>query len=323
MDQKEKALQELKQLINQAQQLLDRAHAKLTEIEGNTQNVPPQQQPQPPRPVSPTQHIIQERIGSSTRMRSPQTVPSQAPATRPEKMLVGIEKLDDLLGAGIRTSSNVLLVGPPYSGKDILAWNFIATSLRDQIPVMIITTDKSINDIKMEISRIYPEVENAETAGLLRFIDVYSRSIQTQTQSQYAVTIDNLINVSSLMKATDSIASQFLSTKPYYRLVFTSLTSYLNELDEKIYIKFIQQFAQKRKSEYCTSLYLLEAGLFDKKVVDAITYLMDGSITFKSEGSKIYLRVEGLGTVRSRDWVEVFLHETTFELGAFTLEKIR
>ena len=67
----------------------------------------------------------------------------------------------------------------------------------------------------------------------------------------------------------------------------------------------------------------MEAGLFDKKVVDAITYLMDGSITFKSEGSKIYLRVEGLGTVRSRDWVEVFLHETTFELGAFTLEKIR
>ena len=323
MEENDKAVQELKQLMNQLQQLLDRAQAKLSEIEGKSQGVPNQQITQAPRPVSPTQHIIQERIGSSTRMRSSPIVTSQPPTARPEKLLVGIEKLDDLLGGGLRTSSNVLLVGPPYSGKDILAWNFIARSLQDKIPVMIITTDKSINDIKLEISRIYPDVENAEAAGLLRFIDVYSRSIQTQTQSQYAVTIDNLINVSSLMKATDSISSQFLATKPYYRLVFTSLTSYLNELDEKIYIKFIQQFAQKRKSEYCTSLYLLEAGLFDKKVVDAITYLMDGSITFKSEGSKIYLRVEGLGTVRSRDWVEVFLHETTFELGAFTLEKIR
>ncbi|EQD75154.1 ATPase, partial [mine drainage metagenome] len=119
------------------------------------------------------------------------------------------------------------------------------------------------------------------------------------------------------------IAGQFLTIKPYYRLVFISLTSYVNELDEKVFLKFIQQFAQKRKSDYCTSLYLLEAGLFDKKVIDAITYMMDGSITFKSEGSKTYLKVDGLGTVRSRDWIEVFLHETTFELGAFTLEKIR
>ena len=319
-DQKERLLKELRQTAQDLMNSIARAQEKLNEIQGllNSSNAVQQPVRVAPSSTSPLQSSIHRRLPSAP-------IPSPSPPSmdRPEKLRTGIEKLDDLLSGGIRLSSNVLLVGPPYSGKDTLAWNFVGQSLREKIPVAVITTDKSINDLKMEISKIYPDVNAAEASGYIKFIDVYSKSIQSQTQSQYAVTIDTVINVSSLLKAMDTIVSQFANIAPFYRLVFTSLTTYVSEIDEKVLMKFVQQFAQKRKSDGGTSLYLIESGLFDKKVIEALSYHMDGSITFRTDASKLFLRVEGLGSVRSRDWVEVFPSENTFELGAFTLEKIR
>lgn len=336
-DSKLRLMRELRQISSELRRLTELANAKIREIEAITgpthekTTAPPPQNTssngnnqqgnsvpeQAPRQTSPMQSTIQQRIPKSA------TSMQQGERPKVEQVLTGIEKLDDLLSGGLRTSSNVLLSGPPFSGKETMAWNFLATGLRDGIPIVVVTTDKSINDIKHELSKIVPGVEQAEADGMLRFVDVYSRSIQTQTQSQYAVTIDNIINISSLFKAIDAITAKLLSHSQTYRLLFTSLTTYVNELDEKLLLKFIQQFAQKRKSENGTSLYLLESAFFDIKIIEAVAYLMDGSISFKSDGSKRYLKVEGLGNVRSRDWVELFATETSFELGAFTLEKIR
>lgn len=336
-DSKLRLMRELRQISNELRRLTDLANAKIKEIDAITGSPIPSERPvtessvsrigqtapDPPqdsyaRYTSPMQSTIHQRIP-----RQAPTTTHHDPRSMAEKQLTGIEKLDDLLGGGLRTSSNVLLSGPPFSGKETLAWNFLSVALREGTPVIIVTTDKSINDIKHELSRIVPGIEEAEASGMIKFVDVYSRSIQTQTQSKYAITIDNIINISSLFKAVDSTASQMLGVKPFYRLLFTSLTTYVNELDEKLMLKFVQQFAQKRKSENCTSLYLLESGLFDSKVIEAIAYLMDGSIGFRTDGSKHFLKVDGLGNVRSRDWVELFPSETSFELGAFTLEKIR
>ncbi len=330
---KNRMLQELRRIFSELQDNLRKAESKLDEISRSVSTSPsshaaPQTQnattptPQQVSPrMAPQQHGMHGRIPSPSR---PVVQPVAAPtSSRPEKLFVGIDKLDELLMGGIRTSSNVLLSGPPYAGKDTLSWNFIANSLKEEIPSLIIATDKSINDIKMEISRIYPNVDQAEESGMLRFVDVYSRSIQTETQSKHSVTIDNIINISSLLKAVDLITTEFLKIRPFYTLLFSSLTSYVTELEERVMLKFVQQFAQKRKSEYSTSLYLIESGLFDKKTIEAIAYLMDGSISFRTDGPKRYLRVEGLGNVRSRDWVEIFPTDTGFELGAFTLEKIK
>lgn len=275
-----------------------------------------------PRKPEPVNKILQEKIPSGVsvdKIHDDSGSSNEVPMT----VSTGNEKVDELLVGGLRTGSNCILVGPPFSGKYILAWNFVATSLKEGVPVIVITTDKDVKDIKYEVSKIYRDVDRAEEAGLLRFVDVYSRTIQGQPSSKYAVVIDNIVNVSSLIKNVDSICAEMLSKKGYYRLLFSSLTSYITELDEKILLKFIQQFVQKRRGENGTSFYLLEGGLFDPKLTEAVIYTMDGSIEFKNEGSKFFLKVSGLGSARSRDWVELFMSETSFDLGSFTLEKIR
>ena len=245
-DQKERLLRELRQTAQDLMNAIARAQEKLDQIQAvlNDNNVPQQQVRVSPSSTSPIQSSIHRRLPSA-----PISSPAPPSVERPEKLRTGIEKLDDLLSGGIRLSSNVLLVGPPYSGKDTLAWNFVGQSLKEKIPVAVITTDKSINDLKMEISKIYPDLNQAEASGYLKFIDVYSKSIQSQTQSQYAITIDTVINVSSLLKAMDTAVSQFANIAPFYRLVFTSLTTYVSEIDEKVLMKFVRMAAC---DEYCS-----------------------------------------------------------------------
>lgn len=313
---------DLKKITENLNKLIELANIKMREINRVLQREPTYS-PSEVR-MGKTQPQFMQQRGST----QPRTIPEAAQPARPvtgeiTKVSTGVEKLDELLTGGIRTSSNALLMGPPYSSKYILAWNFVANSLKENIPVIVITTDKDIKEIKYEVGRIVNNLEEAEENGLIKFIDVYSRSIQSESVSQYAIVIDNLINVSSLMKAVDQTAAAMREKYPYYRLLFSSLTSYVNELDEKVLNKFVQQFVQKRKSENCVSFNILESSLFEKKFIEAISYLMDGSIEFKTQGAKGYLKVDGLGNVRSREWVEIYPYEASFDLGAFTLEKIK
>lgn len=255
------------------------------------------------------------------RVRS--TEQSLVPERKIVKISTGISKLDELLSGGIRTGTNLVLHGPPFSGKTILAYNFIAKSIKDDVPVIVVTTDRDINQIKYQVEKITDKAKYAEEEGILKFVDAYSRGIQMDSPSKYAHVVDNVANVSSLMKTVDSISSNILNSYPYYRLLFTSLTTYIPQMEEKMFIRFVQQFSQKRRAENSVSIYLLEQGLFEKSIYEAVSYVMDGTMEFRVDYSRNFLKVNGLEDVKSRDWIEMYLSDNYFDLGSFTLERIR
>jgi KaiC/GvpD/RAD55 family RecA-like ATPase len=244
-----------------------------------------------------------------------------------QKISTGISKIDELLLGGLPMPSNVVLFGAPFTSKDMLATNFMANSIKENVPVVIITADKDLNQVKYEIAQtlsVEPEVvDGFEDDGLIRFIDLYSKSIQSQSPSKKAVVIDNISNLSLLLKSVETIEQELLRTYPFYRLVFISLTAFVPQFDEKVFMKFTQQFTQKRKASRCTALYMLEDGLFDQKVFETISYIMDGTIQFRIVNAKQYVKVVGLSNARTREWVEVYNRGETFDLGSFSLERVR
>jgi len=319
-DEIQKLLEDLRKTYDSLNKLIEIATIKMREINRILQNKGVHD-----ADFSPKERITQQ-INPTMALRAQRVTQEVAPKNNPTsitRISTGVEKMDDLLIGGIRTATNVLLAGPPYSTKNTLAWNFIGRSLKEKTPAIIVTTDRDIEEIKYELSRISGNVQEAEDQGLLKFVDAYSRSIQAESRSPHAIVIDNIINVSALMKAVDTVAADMRLKYPYYRLLFTSLTSYVNELDEKIMLRFVQQFVQKRKSENGVAFYLIESSLFDKRTIESISYFMDGSIEFKNEAAKSYLKVEGMGNVRSREWIEIYPIDSSFDLGAFTLEKIK
>ena len=243
------------------------------------------------------------------------------------KIMTGVSKVDDLLLGGVPLTSNIVLFGAPFSAKETLAYNFVVRSFKENIPIVIISADRDLRQIKSEIARIMGSdlsaVDSYEDKGILRFIDIYSRSIQIQSPSRNAIVIDSITNLSALLKAMETLEAEILKTYPYYRLLFISLTAFIPQFDEKIFMTFSQQFTQKRRSNPSVSMYLLEEGLFDQKIYETISYIMDGTIEFRIVNSKQYLRVSGLSNVRTREWIEVYSRNTSFDLGSFSLERVR
>jgi hypothetical protein len=67
----------------------------------------------------------------------------------------------------------------------------------------------------------------------------------------------------------------------------------------------------------------LTEGVHQQSEITAIEEVMDGVIEFKTEAGRNFLRVKGLGEVRTRDWVEFKHSPSKFEVtGSFALQKI-
>ncbi len=270
--------------------------------------------------------VNQEQLSAMAAQTLQATV--QRPPVEPGKKIgTGVSKIDELLLGGVPLHSNVVLFGPPFTAKEILAYNFISKSLSENIPAVIIAADKDMRIIKTEMARMMnlgnETMDDFEKKGLLKFIDIYSRTVQLNTPSPYATQIDSITNLSSIIKAVDTAEEQILQTYPYYRLLFVSLTAFVPQLDEKVFLRFGQQFTQKRRSTNNVSFYLLEEGLFEQRVYETISYIMDGSVEFKNTNSKQYVRAVGFNRVRTREWVEVYQSHNNFDLGSFSLERVR
>jgi circadian clock protein KaiC len=62
--------------------------------------------------------------------------------TSPDRLSIGVKKLDDMLGGGIPTGHSVLVAGPSGSGKSVLATNFIMEGARHGEPGIIAVFEK-------------------------------------------------------------------------------------------------------------------------------------------------------------------------------------
>jgi len=240
----------------------------------------------------------------------------------PDRISTGVSKLDDLLNGGIDVPSNVVLKGPPFSGKEVLARNFIARSISENIPVLVVSLDRDIGKIKSDVMKILGGSKDPEETELLKFIDAYSKTVQIQSPSKHAIVSDGVSNYSLFIKTLDAASADMIERHGTFRFIFFTLTGMISQIDPKVFIKTLQHITQKRRSENVASIYLMDQGVFDESVYESANYVMDGEIEFRVDFSKNYLRVRGMGNVKSRDWIEIMFHGNSFDLGSFDLKRV-
>ena len=265
-----------------------------------------------------------EKVETSIRELTQATLPGNPDESGNSLVSSGFTRLDDLLHGGYPSASNILLSGPPYSSKFNVAHRFIVSSLRESHPVIVVSLDQPISDIKVYLSAMGISPDEYEESGLLKFVDAYSKSIQMESNDKNAVVLDNVAVISNFLKSMDQICSTVLSKMGKYRMVFFSLTAWITQSSEdKMFTKALQHFSQRRKMEGSTTLYLIEDGIFQRSLYENMNYFMDGSIEFRSESSVEYLRIRGMKDVQSRDWIEIVRSNNSLTLGSFELKRIR
>lgn len=240
-----------------------------------------------------------------------------------EKVKTGTTRLDDLLLGGIPFGSNVLIYGPPFTGKEVLVNSFIADGLKKGIPAIWVITEKSPKEMREEMMFVLSGYEEYEKRGLVKYIDTYSRSMGDESQDPYTEYIEAPTDYESIQKAIESAAKEFKSKHEYYRLGFRSISTLIAYLDPNTAFRFLSPVVGRRKRDRAVSMFTIEKGVHGEQEIQMLGSLMDGMIDLKVENLNTFLAVKGICEVQSRAFIRYSATKSGLNIGSFSLDHIR
>ncbi|HLC51148.1 MAG TPA: RAD55 family ATPase [archaeon] len=213
-----------------------------------------------------------------------------------DRVKTGIIGLDKHIEGGYPKNASIVLIGPPGCGKSTIAQQFVVEGLKNRQPVIYVAFDSSPEEITDSLQR-FGKVEKEK----LKFIDGYSWRIG---ESGGENKIGDLSNINELNITVGDVLRS-LNGAPVKRGVFDSLSTLLLYADPTLVIKFIPVITAKIKTAGYNLVMILEEGVHDPRILSTVSYVVDGSISFKIEENKRYLRVDKMkGTKHSLEWLE-------------------
>ncbi len=214
----------------------------------------------------------------------------------------GIQELDNAI-EGIRKGSNILLIGPPMSGKEVILYNIMYNgAAKNDNAVITVTTRESAthildwfkeNNLALPLSRI----------GIVDCV--------TKTLSGAAVENENIKIASSPVDLTgigvkiSQFFEEFFMKKNIQKtqLHINSLSTILMYSNIQTVFRFLHVFTGRIKSAGALGIYVIESGMHDEKSIATLKQLFDGMIEVKSENDKNYVRTVGLSP-KPTPWFE-------------------
>jgi hypothetical protein len=270
---------------------LDRRERELKErARGIPVVAPPQSAPLPPEvPAEPLTPIPSAR-------------------RRPDRISVGVPRLDDLLLGGLPPKAHVLLSGPPFTGKETLLYQFVAEGLRRGEPVVLVAANRPPAEITEAIRGIVPDFSERERRGQVLWIDASGRT------GQITEVLSGLVQCAKRAEAASPSG---------FRVAVLGAAHLFRGMDDSSGAAFFQNFVGILKPRAALALYVVDSGLLPDSLLSAITSRTDGVIEFKEDRGRSFLSVSGLGEVETRDWVGYRATPDGLVIGSFTLERIR
>ena len=241
------------------------------------------------------------------------------------KVKSGVRRLDDLLYGGFPLGTQILLNGAAHTGKDVLARLFSVEGLRLGVPSIWIVTDKTYTQVREDLLGLFPTLPDAEKKGMLRFVDLYSRSVGA-TGAASGVRLLNSTDktvLEQLAQVVNGFAEELKDAFHSYRLIFESVSTLTAYLDSTSTFRFLQPFVGRRKIDQAVAYYVLDSGMHSESDLETLEHMVDGSINLKVEQMKTFLSVRGIGEAQARTWVGYSFTKRSFNLGSFSLEHIR
>ena len=267
-----------------------------------------------------------ERLAGTTAEAQAKELHDDATAAARElKVKSGVRRLDDLLYGGFPPGAQVLLNGPAHTGKDVLARLFSVEGLRLGIPSIWVVTDKTYLQVRDDLAALYPGLDDAEKKGLLRYVDLYSRSVGSATSGpnvRLLSSTDKAV-LDQLGTTVNVFAEELRERFPAYRLIFESVSTITAYLDTSATFRFLQPFVGRRKIEKAVAYYVLDSGMHSDSDVETLEHMVDGSINLKIEQMKTFLSVRGVADAQARAWIGYTFNKRSLNLGSFSLEHIR
>jgi KaiC/GvpD/RAD55 family RecA-like ATPase len=252
--------------------------------------------------------------------------PSQGARRIADRQSTGTPRLDDLLLGGMPPGAHVLLVGPPFTGKEVALYAFVAEGLKRGEAAVLVTASRPPEELAQEIGVASPQFLEYEQLGRVVWIDASNPSPSSESPAGASERVrvrgpgDHKGILSALTRAAMRFEREGVRS---VRVGFLGLSASLAHGDGQAGFAFLQNFVGILKARTALALYVVDRGAITDTQVETVQARMDGALQFKSERGKTFLAVQGLGDVATREWVEYRATSRALAIGSFSLERIR
>jgi hypothetical protein len=240
----------------------------------------------------------------------------------------GLGRLDELLLGGLPPKAQVILIGPPFTGKEILLYTFLSEGLKRGESVIVVSTSRGPGEVAQEIGMVMPQFREFEQLGRVHWIDASNPSA-TPTLGESGGAVHAVVkgpgDYAGILAALAAAVKRGGSggKERSYRVGVMSLSACIAQGDEKSTFTFLPNIVGILKQRNAMGLYLVDPGTLSDAQVESTLSRMEGAVHFKQDRGKTVLSIQGLGEVATRDWVEYRATNRSLTLGSFALERIR
>ena len=205
-------------------------------------------------------------------------------STSSNRDLTGVVMIDSLLPDGYPSSSVVIVMGDPATGKTTLLIQLVVEALKKGRNVVYATLDDFPDSIResMKLMGVNPRDYEVEGRRKLVFIDCYSFLVGVRSEEQYSEDPQRLSDLSIVM--TKALSEARESTNVL--LAMDSLTTLIQRSGVRPSFDFLHTLIAKVRSNRASCVTSLSRKAFHPAIIAAIQDKVDGVIEMKVEDTK-------------------------------------
>jgi KaiC/GvpD/RAD55 family RecA-like ATPase len=284
----------------------------------------------PPEPAQQASAVVEALATPEGHVVQPRTTPGYqfqpAQATRQPfdgKFSTGVDRLDQLLGGGYTSGCATLLFGPPFCGKQQLQQHAIVNAARQGVPVTVLLHTIGAEAMSNRLQAVDATFAAAEASGLVRYVDVHSKSLGEPTEYPHTTYIQNPHDLNEILQAVDDRSSR--RARRAGLLAIESASTVLIDLGPAKAFTFLRTVLGRTLTVGGVGLVCLEGGMHPESEVQMAKHLCAGMIEMRKKGEAHCLHVEGLETAYARPgWIEYEFTSRQFRVtGSFASRTIR
>ena len=216
-----------------------------------------------------------------------------------DKIPSGVEGFDSALGGGFRRTDMILLFGPPGAAKYNFAFQYLAEGLRNSGAGLAVLSTMTVKEMRERLSKLGIKVQSCESKKRLMTIDWYSQKsraiVGMEENGQVIVPSKDIANLDiAFTKALEGF-----SFAPTSRAAVDVITPALNIYELADVTEFVQRQKSRFRERGMGSLFIVEEGAHDERVVSTLKHMADGviSLSANSEGN-MFIEIESMGNAK-------------------------
>lgn len=215
---------------------------------------------------------------------------------------LGIKELDNEI-KGLRKGSNILMIGPPMSQKEVILYNIMYHGATvNENAVVVVTTHESgtqILDWLKENKSVFP-------LSRIWIIDCITKTIGGDAiETENIKLAGSPLDLTGIGVRIGQFFEEFLMRNDFKRiqLHINSLSTMLMYSNINTVFKFIHVFTGRIKAAGALGIFVMESGMHDGQAIATLKQLFDGVIEIKTENDVNYIRIFGLSP-KPTPWFE-------------------